>query len=414
MKLKGELKMEVNNKKNEIVKTMMNVEYYPALLKEEIELEKTTKVPLLSIAALGTAFAILPEAFRTITQTIETGGMEGYYKAIFPEGVVGELVKAKDGTGFRGLIQGANGQFVGQPVFVPAVGSKVTTMSTNIPFDPLTLVIAVALITIEKKLDDILETQQEIFEFLKQKEKSILRGNLNVLEDVLNNYKYNWNNEKYKINKHIHVQEIKRDAEQSIVFYRERIVKKMNKKINNLLFVHHDQDVKGKLEEVQAELKEYQLALYLFAFSSFLELMLLENFDSAYLDSAAHKIEDYSYQYRELYTKCYNQIEEYAKSSINSSLLGGLATINKFAGDTVAKIPFVSDSQIDEALIEASNQLGMRCSKKTEQTMEQFQSNQSSCVSPFVENINTVNRLYNQPMVLLFDQENIYLSLSVS
>ena len=71
--------MEVNNKKNEIVKTMMNVEYYPALLKEEIELEKTTKVPLLSIVALGTAFAILPEAFRTITQTIETGGMEGYY-----------------------------------------------------------------------------------------------------------------------------------------------------------------------------------------------------------------------------------------------------------------------------------------------------------------------------------------------
>lgn len=405
--------MEVINRKNEIVKTMMNVEYYPALLKEEIALEKTTKVPLLSIAALGTAFATLPEAFRTITQTIETGGLEGYYKAIFPEGVVGELVKAKDGAGFRGLIQGANGQFVGQPVFMPAVGNKVT-MSTVIPFDPLTLVIAVALITIEKKLDDILETQQEILEFLKQKEKSKLRGNLNVLQDVLNNYKYNWNNEKYKINKHIHVQEIKRDAEQSIVFYRERIVKKMNKKINNLLFVHHDQDVKGKLEEVQAELKEYQLALYLFAFSSFLELMLLENFDSAYLDSAAHKIEDYSYQYRELYTKCYNQIEEYAKSSINSSLLGGLATINKFAGDTVAKIPFVSDSQIDEALIEASNQLGKRCSKKTVQTMEQFQSNQSSCVSPFVENINTVNRLYNQPLVLLFDQENIYLSLSAS
>lgn len=413
MKLKGELKMEVINKKNEIVKTMMNVEYYPALLNEEIALEKTTKVPLLSIAALGTAFATLPEAFRTITQTIETGGMEGYYKAIFPEGVVGELVKAKDGTGFRGLIQGANGQFVGQPVFMPAVGSKVT-MSTVIPFDPLTLVIAVALISIEKKLDDILETQQEILEFLKQKEKSKLRGNLHVLEDVLNNYKYNWDNEKYKINKHNHVQEIKRDAEQSIVFYRERIVKKINKKINNLLFIHHDQDVKGKLEEVQAELKEYQLALYLFAFSTFLELMLLENFDSAYLDSAAHKIEDYSYQYRELYTKCYNQIEEYAKSSINSSLLGGLATINKFAGDAVAKIPFVSDSQIDEALIEASNQLGKQCSKKTELTMEQFQSNQSSCVSPFVENINTVNRLYNQPMELLFDQENIYLSLSVS
>ncbi len=92
--------------------------------------------------------------------------------------------------------------------------------------------IAVALITIEKKLDDILETQKEILEFLKQKEKAKLRGNLNVLEDILNNYKHNWNNEKYKTNKHIHVQEIKREAEQSIIFYRDRIVKKTNKKIN--------------------------------------------------------------------------------------------------------------------------------------------------------------------------------------
>lgn len=64
------------------------------------------------------------------------------------------------------------------------------------------------------------------------------------MEDVLNNYKFNWDNEKYKTNKHIHVQEIKREAEQSIIFYRERIVKKMNKKIGNL-FIHHDQDVKG-------------------------------------------------------------------------------------------------------------------------------------------------------------------------
>ncbi|PKM61875.1 MAG: hypothetical protein CVU99_01615 [Firmicutes bacterium HGW-Firmicutes-4] len=133
--------------------------------------------------------------------------MDGYYKAVFPEGVVGELVKSKDGTGFRGIIKDSAGQFVGQPVFTPATGN-IETMKTVIPVDPMTLVIAVALINIEKKLDDILETQKEILEFLKQQEKAKLRGNLNVLEDVLNNYKYNWDNEKYKTNKHITVQEI--------------------------------------------------------------------------------------------------------------------------------------------------------------------------------------------------------------
>jgi len=89
-----------------------------------------------------------------------------------------------------------------------------------------------------------------------------------------------------------------------------------------------------------------------------------------------------------------------------------LATINKVAGDAVAKIPVVGETQIDETLIEASSRLEKFCSRNTEQTMEQFASNQSSCVRPFVENINTVSKLYNQPMELLFDQENIYLRLA--
>jgi len=120
-------------------------------------------------------YLALPAAFRTVTQTLETGGMEGYYKAVFPEGVLGELVKAKDSTGFRGLIQGANGQITGQPVFVPAAGSSVT-LTTKMAYNRTLLLIAVALISIDKKLTEILETSHEIFEFLKQKEKAKQRG----------------------------------------------------------------------------------------------------------------------------------------------------------------------------------------------------------------------------------------------
>ena len=34
--------------------------------------------------------------------------------------------------------------------------------------------------------------------------------------------------------------------------------------------------------------------------------MLLENFKSEYLDGITKKIEDYSFKFRELYTKCYD------------------------------------------------------------------------------------------------------------
>jgi hypothetical protein len=139
--------------------------------------------------------------------------------------------------------------------------------------------------------------------------------------------------------------------------------------------------------------------------------MLLENFDSAYLDGISNKIQDYSVNYRELYTKCYNQIEGYSKSSIQAHLIKGLANANKFAGEAMAKVPVFSKSQIDETLTETGDRLGKFGSRRTALTMKQFVEKQSSCVRPFVENINAVNKLYNQPMDLLFDQENIYFSL---
>ena len=387
--------MEENNKKNQIVKAMTDVEYYPSAREDENSIEKYTKLPLAEVSALGIAFEPLASVFQNITQIGGESAGSGLYRVTMPKGVSGHLAKFHDGSGLTATVVNESG-IAGQARLNPLV------------CNPTMLFMAVALMSIHKKLDSIQEIQQEIIEFLEQKEKSKLRGNLNVLADVLNNYKYNWNNEKYKTNKHIQVQEIKRDAEQSIIFYREQI----DKKINKQSFIHSDQDVKNKSKEIQSEFKDYQLALYLYSFSSFLEVMLLENFESAYLDSVAHKIEDYSYQYREFYTKCYNQIEGYSKSSIHSYLLRGLASINRVAGDVVAKVPIVSKSQIDETLIETSNRLGRFSSRKTEQTMAQFVNNQSSCVRPFVENINAVDKLYNQPMELLFDQENIYFSLS--
>jgi len=86
--------------------------------------------------------------------------------------------------------------------------------------------------------------------------------------------------------------------------------------------------------------------------------------------------------------------------------------MNRVAGTAMAKVPVVNRSQIDETLIETSNRLGKFSSKMTERTMGSFVNNQSSSVQPFVENIKTVNRLYNQPLELLFDQENIYFSLA--
>lgn len=86
---------------------------------------------------------------------------------------------------------------------------------TPLACDPTMLFMAAALANIDKKLDAIQDMQKEMMDFLVQKEKSDLKGNLNFLFDVFNNYKYNWNNEMYKNSNHIKVLDIRQEAEKN-------------------------------------------------------------------------------------------------------------------------------------------------------------------------------------------------------
>lgn len=140
--------------------------------------------------------------------------------------------------------------------------------------------------------------------------------------------------------------------------------------------------------------------------------MLLENFDSSYLTSVVNKIEDYSFNYRELYTKCYNYIEDCSESSIQSNLIKGFAKVNKMAGKTIESIPFIGEYQIDEKLTESGEKLEKFNSDRTKNTMQLFIDKQNSCVHPFIDSINTVNQLYNNSMEIIFDKDNIYLEVA--
>lgn len=375
-----------------MLQTMVAIEFYPAVIEEEINLSNCTKLPFSRVTALGVAFEPVVSAFQSV---INGGAKSGLYKVTLPVG--GHLAAFKDGSGYLGsVLNDVSNQVAGQATLTPLV------------CNPTMLFLAATLANIDKKLDSIQETQQEILDFLIQKDKSELKGDLNFLSDVLSNYKFNWHNEKYINSNHIKVLDIKQSAERKIIFYRDQILVKLGKKS----FLHSNHNVKNQLDKIQYEFRNYQYALYLFSFSSFLEVMLLENFESAFLNGVVNKIEDYSFKYRELYTKCYNQIADYSKSSIQSHLLSRLATASRFAGKTIEKVPVISKSQIDETLIETGDKIYRISSKQTVKTMQMLVDKQNSYVMPFVENIKTVNRLYNKPLEIVFDQENLYITAS--
>ena len=374
--------------KSEIVKKMMDIELYPTEMESDFEVSKYTKLSMSDVASLGTALEPLAIAFSSVVNG------SGLYKVTIPKGLhLGEL---KNGAGKFGALFDKKNNMVGTAAMNP------------IAFDPTMAFVAVALANINMKLDSILEVQEEMLDFIVQKEKSELKGDLIFLTDVLNNYKYNWNNEKYKNGNHLKVLDIKQSSERKIDFYREMIIKATSKKS----LIRTDQDNKKQIDKIQDDFGSYQLAIYLYSFSSFLEVMLLENFDSKFLYGVTSKIENYSFKYRELYTKCYTQLEINSQNSVESFLLKGLANVNKATGQAISKIPVINKYQADETLIELSDKIMNFDKERIEKSLQNILDKQVSNVRPFIENIKTVSKLYNEPLVLVFDQDNIYLTLN--
>ena len=339
-----------NERKNEILQAMSAMELAPLEVKNEINPHTYTEIPISRLLALGNVFEPVASAIQQMTSNEQA--TSGFYKVTIPKGT--QLAQFKDGSGFLGTAIGEQG-IAGQARLNPLL------------CDPTMLLVAAALANIEKKLDAIQEVQQEMLDFLAQKEKSALKADLNFLIDIQNNYKYNWNSEKYKVANHAKVLDIRQEAARQIDFYQEQIKKRLGKK--NLF--HIDQDVQKTLEKVQAEFKEYQ--------------------------------------YRELYSQAYSQIEDMSKSSLQAHLFGGLSAINKGAGVAISKIPGIGKSQIDKTLLENSERIEAYKDRRIQTTMHQLLEKQSHCVRPFIDNINTVNRLYNEPVTLIFNRKTLYL-----
>ena len=375
-------------RKNELLKAMSATELAPLEVKNEISVQTYSKIPLSRLTALGTGFEPVVSAIQQVTSHRQA--TSGFYKVTIPKGT--HLAQFKEKSGFLGTAVGEHG-IVGQAQLNPLL------------CDPTMLLVAAALANIDKKLDAIQEVQQEMLDFLTQKEKSALKADLNFLMDIQNNYKYNWNSEKYKAANHAKVLDIRQEAARQIDFYQEQIKKQLGKKA----LLHSDHDVQKMLENVQGEFKEYQLALYIYGFAYFLEVVLQENYEKAYLSAIAKRIDEMAFQYREFYSLAYSQIENLSKSSLQAHLFGGLSAINKGAGTAIAKIPGINKSQIDETLIEAGERIGAYKNRRVQTTMQQLLERQSSCVRPFIDNINAVNRLYNEPVTLIFNHDTLYL-----
>ncbi len=372
----------------------------------EVDTNRAKRLPLGELASLGVGFGSLPESVRTVTSTAQTAGQQLFTVTDkFGNPLDANVLQAfNDGSGIMGSYRDAANGF-GQ-ARLHLAGSQSVTTSVTVPYDPTSLFMAAALMEVNHRLDDIQKTQQEMFDYLRNKDKAKLRGDLDTLRDVLDNYRFNWNNEKYKTNKHTLVQSIRKDAAAAIVQQRAEVRQGFSKPA---LPIHVDEDARRKARDVRSKLEEYRLSVYLYGYSSFLEVMLLGNFDSGYLENVASKVEAKALDYRSLYTEAYDAIEAEANSSVRAGLLGGASGALGMLGKAIEATPVGNLTQIDETLIGAGKGVGKLSCDIEHDILGGLPDACSTDVRPFVSGIEAVEHLYNDNIVLLANDEVIYL-----
>ena len=374
-----------------------------AIAERASRLSEYKKIPISEIASLGGIFAQLSPALRTVAQTVTTDGF-GYMPINLAGGTLKQFAKNTPNIyagAFNNLTTGKSTM----AKFIKLDPQTITTSSV-MPINPMMMSMAVMMVQINQKLDTIQKTQEEILSFLQEDKKSKLQGDLKMLTDILDKYKYNWDNEQYRNNYHAKILDIKQSAEQNIIFYQKQI----GDKIKGLPKVFLDQIIRDTMEKILDNLHDYSMALYLFSFSSYLEVMLLGNFNEDYLTAVAERVKAYQTYYQNCFKECSDFIKNVSGNSVEMKVQDAVGQSGKFLGNLIASSPLLKKGPVDDWLKDGGEFLLKEKEERISKIVARFETIQDTGSDLFADSIQSVKLLCNNTHAIMFDQENLYLA----
>lgn len=379
---------------NDAVNEIMNCNFEPIILQEkkDCDLSAYEKVPFQSIMNISPTLV-------GIGQLLSSGAAgQTLYTCNMPMNM---LTSRLDGSGLTTMVHGSKG-IIKNAAFNPIGGAASSVLACN----PYVMIAAVALVSINKKLGEIKAAQKDIMDYLVFKDESALRANIQFLSDIFNDYKLNVGNKMFLQNNHSQILNIKRESLQSAEQQRSLIESKINKK--NLF--HLGMETKKLINTVNDQFNNYQLAIYMYSFSSFLDVVFLENYNEEYLSNVSSKIENQQNYYNDLYKKAFDAIESFSNTSVDSYAAKGLAGASKLLGKAFNKVPVVRNTKLDEKMIAASEKITDFNEGITDKRMDKFKTNVLEATNVFLDNIKLINMTTNRPDSLLIDNEALYIA----
>lgn len=368
--------------------------------KSSIENKKTMSVPIAELSALGAGVASLVPAFNTVTTTT-TLATDGLFT--IANKVAGDTLKmAKNGNAWGAMKTATGGS---KMVQLAEAGPLTATSQAVSAINPTTMMMAVALYSIEKQLGEIAETQKQILSFLEIKDEAGIEGDLETLSELINNYKHNWDNEIYVQNSHKMVMDIKRTARSNMLASQKRVAELVASK---KLVVGQGQ-VKSTLSEMEKRFKYYKLALYTYSLASMMEIMLGGNYKEEYITGIKDEIIKLSGNYRDLFEKSSLYLEKLGRSAVEANVLKGIGTAGKAVGKFIGSIPLVKEGPVDEFLQDGGANLKKNAIGMEKQAVHQFAALNNSGTQIFMNKMEDMIQIYNHTERICFDDKQIYL-----
>lgn len=384
---------EEDNKENHSLVEMNN--YMLSDVRKEALSKNTYSLSLSKVSEISPITVSTANNIKTIME--QNPKTSGQLYRITNLGKNDSLKAMRDGKTFWGSIKKIDGSSTMAKL-------KEVNPNTVMALDPTVMMMSVALAGIEQELGEIKELSKKIFSFLEHEKESEIESDLELLNRSISDFRFNLEDEKYLINNHKQVMDIKRTANKNMLFYKKEIKDDLSK---DKLFTTNN-SMTSIIEDIQKKFRYYRLSLYIYSFSTFMEILLLGNYKNDYLLNKKKELDELDNEYSEVFNNALEYVKKNANKSLEGNVLSGLGSAGKAIGNLAEKVKI---KNVDNWLNEKGDNLKQSGQNIKDDFATKFGDMKESNSRPFINQIEKVDCIYNKTKEIYFDKENIYLEM---
>lgn len=357
-------------------------------------------VPIAELSTLGAGVSSLIPALNTVTQTTSIAA-DGLYTVA--NAGAGDVLKVAKNGNFWASLKTAEG--TSKMVQLQKAEPISATTQTAAALNPATMMMAVALFSIEQELGEIEDMQRQIISFLEIEKESEIEADVESLMSITKKYKDNWDNERFVSGNHNQVLTYQNRARKNMLGYQKKIAESIGEKQR----VVTQASVKQSFSSLEKKFKYYRLSLYTFSLSSLMEIMLSGNFKESYISGIRDELQQMSDAYRDLFEESSHYLEKLSDSAVEANVLKGVGTAGNAVGKFIGSIPLVKEGSVDELLQDGGTHLKKKALNMEKDAVHRFSSIGNPGTRMFVEKMDEMIQIYNYTKQICFDDKKIYL-----